>query len=91
MHIRDVIWTEGSVEHIARHGVGIDEVEWVAFSRTHVAAHVSGRRYLLTGQTGGGRYLTVIVDKSDCGAVVVVTARNASQRERLRFARRRQR
>lgn len=36
-YIRDLIWTDWNVEHIARHGVEPREVEEIAFGQPYVS------------------------------------------------------
>ena len=82
MRIRDVHWNQWNIEHIARHGVDPAEAEEVVFSRIHHAIRVGSARYLITGQTAGGRYLAVVVERAEPGDFVVITARDATLRER---------
>lgn len=89
MRIDDIEWNRWSVEHIARHGVGWSEVEEVVFGRSFTSVRVGAARFLVVGQTLGGRYLTVVVEREEGGVYVVVTARDADASERRRHDRRR--
>jgi hypothetical protein len=79
--VRRILWSEANIDHIARHGVTQDEAQDVCYGDSF------GRRagqglYLLTGQTIGGRWLTVVLSSMGEGAYYVVTSRNATISER---------
>ncbi len=68
MHITDLEWDDDNVEHIARHGVSPAEVEDVCFgvhlSSRDPASKAQGKdRYILAGQSKGGRFLDVVVER----------------------------
>ena len=71
-------------EHIARHGVTVEEVEEVVFGNPFSTRTRQGR-YGLIGQTEAGRYLTVILAPRGHGVYGLVTARDATLSERRRF------
>jgi hypothetical protein len=52
-------WNDWNLEHIARHGVGADEAEWVVRhpARSFPRKHRGG--YLVWGRTREGRWLQV--------------------------------
>ena len=79
--VDDIDWDLASVEHIARHGVEPEEVEAVVYGRFGVTRSRSGT-YRLIGQTGAGRWLTVILAPRGDGVFAVVTARDATDAER---------
>jgi hypothetical protein len=61
-------WDEDNVEHIARHDVEPEEVEEIVYEDCHPSWVVRGRRrgvremrWVVFGQTCGGRYLVAIV------------------------------
>ncbi len=71
-------------DHIARHGVSVAEVYDVVYGNSTQRRSRYGR-YRLIGQTGGGRYLVVIVKSVAGSDYVLVTARDATDRERREF------
>ena len=82
--IRRLIFDEQNEEHIARHGVTLEEVRDVCESLPLV---LRGRRNRLTayGRTSAGRYLLIVLDPPAGGAYYVVTARDMSRPERRRY------
>ncbi len=57
MQIRELVWAEDRVEHIARHGVQPEDVEEVCFGESLVLrAKASGKNpvYYVLGETSGG-------------------------------------
>ena len=82
--IRELVWDDWNEAHIARHSVAIEEIEDVCFGRS-LGVRIRRRRYRIIGQTGAGRYLTVILDSQGRGEFYVVTARDASESECRRF------
>ena len=94
MRIDELIWDEWNVEHIARHGIEVAEVEEVCDRGRHIARRAADQpygqtRYRLYGQTYDGRYLFVVLDKIDGGRFYPVTAREMTAREKKRFRRKR--
>ena len=94
MRISEVVWTDAAIEHIARHGVGPEEVEEVIASgplwrkgRTH---RLTGRSstYAL-GRTEAGRYLFVVLSLFGRGRARCVTAREMDARARRFYDRHR--
>ena len=83
-------WNDHNVEHIARHGVEIDEAEYVVehpdsgFPRAE-----SEGKYLVWGQTAVGRYLQVVYIFSPANMVYVIHARDLDEQEKRRLRRRR--
>lgn len=84
MRIQELLSDEHREDHIARHGVTIDEVHDVAFGR-HVVDRSRDGRLVVVGQTRGGRYLAVIIARRHGSIYALVTARDATDRERFRF------
>jgi len=85
VRVIDLEWDEDNEEHVARHGVQPDEVENVCFGR-HWAIRSSGRNKLaLFGQTAGGRYLLVIVERLGSGWYRPITARDMDAREKRHY------
>lgn len=88
MTIRQLIWPEDRIAHIARHGVEPEEVEEVCFGRPLVLrAKATGKNpaYYLLGQTVAGRYLFCMVLHFPEGIGYPVTARPMTEAERRRF------
>lgn len=54
--VRDLIWTDWNVEHIARHGVEPWEVEETVYGQPYVSRGREGL-YRLIGRTDSGRFL----------------------------------
>ncbi len=86
----DFDWDEANKEHIARHGVTPNEAEEaltdpdrMSFSARNVPQELR-RAYL--GATEAGRILVVVYTKR-AGRIRVVTARDASPREKRRYRR----
>jgi uncharacterized DUF497 family protein len=80
IYIKALDWDEDTEEHIARHGVTIDEVEEAINSILYAKR---SRKYLLTlAQTESGRHLAVVLDALGKGVWKVVTARPVNNSER---------
>lgn len=92
VRITEVVWTDGDVEHIARHGVDPGEVEQVIASRP---VWRRGRRHPETGRqsvyalgrTDAGRYLFVVLSPLGLGRVRCVTAREMDDATRRYYER----
>jgi uncharacterized DUF497 family protein len=87
VRVSEFIVERGRLEHVARHGVTIDEVEEVVFTSRGFIIKVPEDRYRLIGQTSEGRFLTVILARRAAGVYALVTARPASERERRNYRR----
>lgn len=88
MEIRSFKWDEGTIDHIADHGVTPDEVEEVAFEGSpYIRKGKQGSRYLY-GKTTGGRYLFIVYVLSDEGRTQVITARDMDHKERRLYLKR---
>ena len=85
MRIDDLIVEPGREEHIDRHRVTVAEVNEVVFG-SPVWRRTREGRYLLLGQTTGGRYLAIVVAPRKPGVFGLVTARDATEADR-RFVR----
>lgn len=81
----EVMWTEDSETHIARHNVTPLEVEQVLYSQPRLA--VSGRDDTteVLGQTDAGRRLLVVVTEASDGRDFVITARDMTDNEKRTF------
>ncbi|MBA2276598.1 MAG: BrnT family toxin [Chloroflexia bacterium] len=90
MRIYHLIWDEWNEEHIAHHGVTAEEAEDVAYGHSFMTRAREGL-YRLIGQRNAGRLLTVYVEPRGGGTFYVVTARDATLKERRVFQPRRRR
>lgn len=82
--IYDLVIDPDRIDHIARHGVTVEEVDDVVFGRPLIL-RTREDRYLLIGQTVSGRYLTVVVAPRGHSVYGLVTARDAEGLERRRY------
>lgn len=80
MRVNRLVWDEFNTAHIALHGVLSEEVEQVCHEDPLIERLVNGRLFL-TGPTGVGRMLVVILSSRVDGAFYPVTARSADRRE----------
>lgn len=88
MRIRNIIWPEDRIEHIARHAVTPEEFEEVCFGRPLVLrAKSEGDNpvYYTLGQTNAGRYLFCVVIQFPDGNGYPVTARSMTAKEKQRY------
>jgi len=81
MQIQRIVWDldedpDGNVQHIAEHGVTIEEVEDALYAAEEVVASNSSGRPITFGQTTTGKYLAVVFDlvEEDPLSVYPVTA-----------------
>jgi len=81
MRISRVIWDldddpEGNVQHVADHGLSMEEVEEVLYAAEEVVASHSSGRPITFGETSTGKYIAVVFDliEEDPLAVYPVTA-----------------
>ncbi|MEW5989123.1 MAG: BrnT family toxin [Chloroflexota bacterium] len=81
MRIYELIIEPGREEHIAHHGVTIEEVEEVVFGTPLILRARQGR-YHVIGQMNAGRYLAIFLAPREGGVYGLVTARDADQSER---------
>ena len=61
MKITELIVDAEREDHIARHNVSVAEVYEVALNPASLVRRVRDERYIITGQTLGGRYLSVFI------------------------------
>ncbi len=84
-------WDEANLEHIARHGVSPLEVEEAVTDPRRLgvpAYNLRGEvRWAVLGATEAGRVLFVVLTRRH-GRIRVVTARDATPREKRRYRRR---
>ena len=82
----ELVFEPDRPEHIARHGVTIDEVFEVAEGR-YVRTKMGAGRTRLIGRTSAGRYLMVLVGQRAGRVHGLITARDATLQERRLFLR----
>ena len=88
MQIYTIIWKDQFVEKLAvKHGVEMDEVEDVLFTKPYVRlfekGHIKGENlYAAYGQTNAGRYLIVFFVLKNRTAAMPISARDMIQSER---------
>ena len=86
MHRRIIrlIWTERNIAHIAKHGISVKEVEEAIKDRDAIILKHRGR-YALIG-SAWGRILFIVLEKLN-DEFYVVTARDATDKEKRRYKR----
>lgn len=87
MHVEDVIWDEYNVEHLAAHRVRPEEVEDTIWDNPRFEKRRGQQRYHVYGQTSGGRYLFIILDRVREAIFYVVTAREMTSSEKSYYKR----
>ncbi|MCP4696783.1 MAG: hypothetical protein GY862_08030 [Gammaproteobacteria bacterium] len=88
MRIREIIWPEDRVDHIARHDVQPEEVEEVCFSQSLLLrAKSEGKNpvYYVLGQTNAGSYLFCVIIQFPDGKGYPVTARQMTAKEKAKY------
>jgi uncharacterized DUF497 family protein len=81
----EILWTDESVDHIAKHNVTPDEVEEVLYGRPRLPLQGRDDTRLEFGQTYSGRYLLVVTARSGRDQRYIVTARDMTDGERQQF------
>lgn len=82
-------WDEQNTWKPLRHGVELDEVESVFYSRPIKFLNIRSNRQIALGRTDEGRYLAVIFQIKSGGIIRPITAREMTSTEREFFKRRR--
>jgi uncharacterized DUF497 family protein len=82
-------WNEWNVQHIAEHGVRPEEVEYLV-RRPHrgFPRAIGGKKSLVQGRTGEGRYLQAIYIFSPADVIYVIHARPLTNAEKRKLRRR---
>ena len=86
MRVYELVIESDREDHIARHGVTIQEGEEVVYGDAFISRTREGR-YRLIGQTDAGRYLVVFLGMRGRGVYGLITARDATIAERRLFQR----
>jgi hypothetical protein len=81
----EIVWTDESETHIARHGITTYEVEETIYTRPRWVAVGLDETRLVFGQTGAGRYLLVVVADGADGRDFILTARDMTDNEKRTF------
>ena len=84
MRFTDLVVDPGGEDHIARHGVQLEEVEEEMVGRPLFLRAREGR-YSAIGQTDAGRYLTVFLAPRGQSVFSLITARDADRSERRKY------
>lgn len=77
--IKKLVWDKINLKHIKKHSVVRKEVEEAQEIIYHRRTY--GGKYLATGRSGS-RLITIILRRQGLGEYYVVTARDASKKER---------
>ena len=88
MKIHEFIWPQERIDHIAEHGVTLEEVEEVCFGKSLALRGKSDGEnpvYYVLGQTRAGRYLFCVVIRFPEGVGYPVSARPMTAKEKRRF------
>ena len=88
MRIKDIEWDEGTISHIAKHGVEPREVEEACFEMNPFILKARHNRYFALSQAKSGRYLTIIFEYLGQNKAKIITARAMSESERRSYKRR---
>jgi uncharacterized DUF497 family protein len=85
--ISGIRWTEEAIEHIFRHRISPVEVEEACFGPDCLIRTGKDGLHYVFGQTGGGRFLFVVVRDIRRGEVKIITAREMNPWEKKYFIR----
>lgn len=83
--IKELVWDEFNIAHIARHGVTQNEVE-EACHGDYVYWGTKKYRTMIVGKTEADRAISIVLSDKGEGNFYPVTARAASRKERRRYA-----
>ena len=88
MEIKEFLWNDENIEHIARYGILPDEVEDVAFDdEPWVRVGRKGTRYML-GYTVAGRYLFIVYVLKEKGVARVITGMDMDEKTKKLYKKR---
>jgi len=82
--ISELLWDDENIQHIAHHSVNPQEVEDVCFG-IHISVREREQRYILSGQSAGGRYLNVVIERVGKGLFRPITAFEMSESYKRRY------
>lgn len=81
----EVLWTEDSEVHIARHNVTPREVEQALYTRPRLTVPGRDDTTEVLGTTDAGRYLLVVITGAADGRDFIITARDMTAPEKRTF------
>ena len=82
-------WNDWNLEHATQHGVSVEEIEAVvALARAPYPEDLGHGKWIVVGQTWGGRHVQVIYVPDADGPLFVIHARPLTETEKRRFRRR---
>lgn len=84
MLIKNLIWDEWNIEHIAKHGVKPEEIEEICKTK-HRLNKWKNKTYRVIGQTSGTRYLTIFLAPRTKNNYYPITARDSTKREKREY------
>ncbi len=84
LNVRDLLWDDWNIRHIARHRVTPGDVVAVCRQR-HIVRETYASRLIVIGTNSDGDLLTVVLSPKGNGVYYPVTARPASRRERRAY------
>ncbi len=84
MKIRKLRWNEWNIEHIQKHGVSVEEVEDICYSK-HFAVKSGKSKMALWGQTVDGSYLLIILVIEEYGDFYPISARQMEEKEKRNY------
>jgi len=95
-YFKKIIWTRDRVDHISRHGIGLDEVEEAVFDDPYCVVRQGGRAlrspeenvYFVYGVTMSGTFLFVVLVGRPGSMVFPATARKMTASEKRLYMRR---
>jgi uncharacterized protein len=90
VRLKDLIWNEDLINHVARHGIHPDDFREVCFGPSRVVERAPSRGpnpvYYFLGQTQEGRYLLCVLILFPDGNGRPITARAMTPKERRRYS-----
>ena len=82
-------WNEWNMEHATRHGVSVEEIEWLIETAEPPFPEYRGDgKWLVQGRGKSGRYVQAIYLVDDDGPIFVIHARTLDNQEIRRYRRR---
>ncbi len=78
--VRELIFDEKNLEHVKKHNVAKKEIEEIGKNFLYHRKTHTGR-YLAVGRVGS-RIITIVIRRESVGQYYLVTARDASRKER---------
>lgn len=83
VNISELDWDDENTEHITRHSVTPEEVGAACYG-VHIVKKKGGR-YILSGQSGEGRYLLVVLEPRGKGRFRPITAFEMDDEQKRRY------